>query len=100
MANIKTSIRGKYNSVIKQSIKGHIKAYLPNASKDDNSTMSFYLKRCICLPRCETEEQYSHLDEDAGGLVKFHRDGFDVEDEGYINDVYIGSVLKGQESIS
>ena len=28
MANIKSSIRGKYNSVIKQSIKGHIKACL------------------------------------------------------------------------
>jgi hypothetical protein len=100
MANIKTSIRGKYNSVIKQSIKGYIKAYLPNASKDDISTISFYLKRCICRPRSETEEQYSHLDEDARDLVKFHRDGFGVNDDGYINDIFIDSVLKGQESIS
>jgi hypothetical protein len=100
MANIKTSIRGKYNSVIKQSIKGYIKAYLPNASKDDNSTMSFFLKRCISCPRSETEEQYSHLDEDARGLVMFHIDGFGVDDDGYINDIFIDSVLKGQESIS
>ncbi len=44
--------------------------------------------------------EYSHLDEDARGLVKFHRDGLGVDDEGYINDIFIDFVLKGQESIT
>ena len=100
MANIKSSITTKYNSVIKQSIKGYIKAHLPNASKDDISSVTTNLKRCICRPRSDTEVEYSHLDENARGLVKFHRDGFGVDDDGYINDIFIDSVLKGQESIS
>ncbi len=44
--------------------------------------------------------EYSHLDENTRGLVKFHRDGFGVDDEGYINDYFIDEVLRGQESIS
>ncbi len=100
-AIIKSSIRGKYNSVIKQSIKGHIKAHLPNASKDDVSSLTSNLKRCIHCPRSETAVEYSHLDENAQGLVKFHRDdGFGVDDDGYINDYFIDGVLRGQESIS
>ena len=99
-ANIKTSIRGKYNSVIKQSIKGHIKAHVPNASKDDVLSLTSNLKRCIHHPRSETAVEYSHLDENARGLVKFHRVGFGVDDEGYINDYFIDGVLRGHESIS
>jgi hypothetical protein len=100
IANIKTSIRGKYNSVIKQSIKVHIKAYLPNASNDDISSVTTNLKRCICCPRRETVVEYSHLVEDARGLVQFHLDGFGVDDEGYIDDIFIDLMLKGQESIT
>jgi hypothetical protein len=44
--------------------------------------------------------EYSHLDTNARGLVQFHRDGYGVDDEGYINDYFIDQVLKGQESIS
>ncbi len=71
MANIKSSITTNYNYVIQQSIKGHIKAYLPNASKDNISSVTTNLKRCIQHPRKENEVDYSHLDENAGGLVQF-----------------------------
>jgi len=99
-ANIKSSIRGKYKSVITQSIKGHMKAHLANASKNDISSLTSNLKRCIHRPRSETTVEYSHLDENARGLVQFHRDGYGVDDEGYINDYFIDQVLRGQESIS
>ncbi len=44
--------------------------------------------------------EYSHLDEYACGLVQFDRNGYGVDDEGYINDYFIDQVLKGHESIS
>ncbi len=76
MASIKTSIRGgKYKFVTKQSIKGHIKAYLPYASKNDISSLTSNMKRYIHRPRSETTVEYSNLDANARGLVQFHKDG-------------------------
>ncbi len=100
MANIKSLIRGKYKYDITQSIKGHIKAHLPNASKNNVSSFTSDLKRCIHHPRSETTVVYSNLDANAQGLVQFHSDGYGVDDEGYISDYFIDEVLKGQESIS
>ena len=44
--------------------------------------------------------EYSRLDANARGLVQFHRNGFGVDDEGYINDFFIDEVLRKQDSIT
>ena len=65
MAHIKSSIQGKYKSVIKQSIKGYIKAHHPDASKNDASSLTTDLTRCIHCPSCDTTMEYSKLDDNA-----------------------------------
>ena len=44
--------------------------------------------------------EYSRLDANARGLVQFHRNGFGVYDEGYINDIFIDETLRKQDSIT
>ncbi len=51
--------------------------------------MTTNLKRYMQYARSETEIEYFHLNENAKGLVQFCRDGFGVDDEGYINDILI-----------
>jgi len=94
MANIKSSIKNRYNSVIKHSIKGHIKAHHPNATKNKASSLTTNLIRCIWQPIAETMMEYTKLDDNAKDLVQFHRGGFEVDNDGYINDYFIDDIIK------
>ena len=89
MANIKSSITNMYESIIKNSIIGHIKAYHPNASKNDVSSLRTNLTRCIRCPVSETTDEYARLDHNAIQLVEFHRNGFGAGEDDYINDIFI-----------
>ena len=72
LANIKSSIKNRYTSVIKQSIMGHIKAHHPNATKNEASSLTTNLTRCIRRPVTETAKEYAKLDGNAKELVQFH----------------------------
>lgn len=86
MANIKSSIKNMYTSVIKQCIMGNIKVHHPfYATKNEaSSLLTTNLTRCICCPVSKTAEEYAKLDGNAKELVQFHRGGFEVDDDGYI----------------
>ena len=44
--------------------------------------------------------EYPRLNANARGLVQFHRNGFGVDDEGFIHDYFIDEVLRNQNSIA
>ena len=89
MGNIKSSITNMYKSIIKNSVIGHVKAYHPNASKNDASSLNTNLTRCIRRPMSETTEEYARLDPNSKELVEFHRNGFGAGEDDYINDIFI-----------
>ena len=56
--------------------------------------------KCISRPNSQTIQEYARLDEHAIDLVDFHRAGFGVEPEGYINEIFIGNVVRDQAAIT
>ena len=46
------------------------------------------LQNCITQPVNETNHEHFHLDEEACELVKIHRDGFGVNNDGWINEIF------------
>ena len=84
----------RYTSVIKQSIMGHIKAHHPNGTKNEASSLTTNLTRCISSPVTETAKEYTKLDGNAKELDQFHSGAFEVDDDGYITDYFIDDVLK------
>ena len=48
----------------------------------------------------QTESEYERLNMSEKEVVKFHRDGFEVEDDGWINDIFFEQVVTKTTSIT
>jgi hypothetical protein len=99
MANIKSSIVGKWYSVIKNSINTHLKIYHSELDRKEQKNMFNKIYKRITQPQPdESDDEY--LDEAALELLQFHRTGFGVENDGWVNDIFIENKLKTSKGIT
>jgi hypothetical protein len=99
-ANIKASIVLKWKSVVSNSIDSHLAMFKPDLSENKRKTWwkNIYKRITRPVPKPGTPNR---LDSHALRLVKFHRDGFGVEDDSWINDNYMKFVnTQGMDRIT
>ena len=100
MANIKSSIVGKWFSIIKNSINTHMKVYHSDLNKKETKNMYNKIYKRITRPQPDDDNNEEYLEDDALGLVEFHRIGFGVQDDGWVNDIFIDNKMKTSAGIS
>lgn len=98
-ANIKSSIVGKWYSVIKNSINTHLKIYYPEVDGKERKNMFNKINKRITRPQPDQDDE-EYLDEAALELVQFHRSGFGVDDDGWVNNIFIDNKMQTAEGIS
>jgi hypothetical protein len=98
-ANIKSSIVEKWYSVIKDSINTHLKIHFPDLSKKEAKNMFNKIYKRITRPLPD-EEDDENLDEASFELVGFHRAGFGVMDDGWINNIHIENKMRTTKGVT
>jgi hypothetical protein len=95
VANIKSSIRGKWLSVICNSINAHLDIHYSNPSitKIFRKNIFTMISKCITRPKDQTEREYVRLNNTNKEVIKFHRDGFGIEDDEWVNEIYFEQVV-------
>ena len=58
------------------------------------------ISKCITCPMNQTEREYERINVSDKEVVKFHRDGFRVKDDGWINDIFFEQVVTKTTSIT
>lgn len=93
-ANIKASIKGRWNSVIKHSIASHLKIHYDELGKNAKKNKSNQIYQRVTRPITE-ENDLDCLAVVDRELVAFHRNGFGVENNHWIKyqiDVQLATV--------
>ena len=98
LANIKASIKGKWYSIIKNSINTHLKIYHQDLTKKETKAMWSKIYKHITRPL--PADCSDSLDGPALELVKFHRDGFGVDNEGWVNDIFVNDLISTSDGIT
>ena len=92
-ANIKASIKGKWKSIINDTIDAHLEMFKLNLSENKKKTWKKNIyKRITCpAPKSGSPER---LDQPTLQFIDFHRQGFGVDDDGWVNDSYLNQVVQ------